>query len=297
MLSLESAGARHTEAVRTLKHSRQAGKDRRRARFSCALLAALTLAGCAGGPAPAPGAGSPATAAPATAAPASAAAGGSSATAGGPASGKDYSDAGLQSLLQSVQPPGGGQLQPDDPRAVASGALGDYHDVSDPKRGIVPGRCELFESYLMLNAADGALASVLLVPSTAEDQNAMKMTGTYRSVTAVHPAAPGARSEFRQRLEAYSTCSSVRELSLLPANRQMELVRLEAKVSAGESFAVSQLTADAARIGANYVGASKDGVDVIYRQSVNGAAATTLDADAAAREGADVVNQVLAKLP
>ncbi len=36
---------------------------------------------------------------------------------------------------------------------------------------------------------------------------------------------------------------------------------------------------------------------VIYRQSVNGTAADTLNFDAAAREGADVVNQVLGRLP
>lgn len=45
------------------------------------------------------------------------------------------------------------------------------------------------------------------------------------------------------------------------------------------------------------VGGTTAGVDVIYRQTVNGNAADSLDFNAAAQEGADVVNQVLGKLP
>jgi len=252
---------------------------------AAASAAAIVLAACAGGPGTGPATvGVPSTGSSTAVNP----------TAGG---GQDYSDAQLQSLLQGVKLQGAGELHVDDPRAVASGAKGDYQDVSDPKRGIRPGQCELFESYLMFNAANGTLASGLLVPSTPEDHNAMKMTGTYRSVSAVHPASTGGASEFRQRLEAYNACGTVREVSLMPAKLQMDIVRLPGQVSAAQSFAVSQLTFSPGRVGAIYVGGTKAGVNVIYRQSVNGNAADTLDFDAAAREGADVVNQVLGRLP
>lgn len=312
MPSCTDSARRHTEAVKTFQGNRRA------LTFSAAAAAAaLVLAACAGGP----GTGPPTVGVPSTGS--STAAAGSteasqaagtgtagSGTAGsgaGPEStpamnpttggGQDYSDAQLQSLLQGVKLQGAGELRVDDPRAVASGARGDYQDISDPKRGIRPGQCELFESYLMFNAANGTLASGLLVPSTPEDQNAMKMTGTYRSVSAVHPASAGGPSEFRQRLEAYSACGTVREVSLLGAKPQMDIARLPGQVSAAQSFAVSQLTSGPVRVGAIYVGGTKAGVDVIYRQSVNGNAADTLDFDAAARQGADVVNQVLGRLP
>lgn len=272
-----------------------------------AAAAALVLAACAGGPGTAPATVGVASTGSSTAAAGSTEGSPAAGSGAGPESspavnptaggGQEYSDAQLQSLLQGVKLQGAGELHVDDPRAVASGAKGDYQDISDPKRGIRLGQCELFESYLMFNAANGTLASGLLLPSTPEDHNAMKMTGTYRSLSAVHPASAGGPSEFRQRLEAYNACGTVREVSLLPAKLQMDIVRLPGQVSAAQSFAVSQLTSGPGRVGAIYVGGTKAGVDVIYRQSVNGNAADTLDFDAAAREGADVVNQVLGRLP
>lgn len=273
--------------------------------LSWTVVAGTLLAGCSAGPGSGPGTtGAPTTGAattgsPTTETPTTGTPGPASGPAGKPTAdgNRDYTDARLQALLRGVKLDGIGQLQADDPRAVASGALGDYHDASDPKRGAAPGKCELFDSYLMFNAANGSLASGLLIPSTPGDQDAMKMTGTYRSLSAVHPASSTGRSEFQQRRDAYGSCNTVREISLLPGKLQMDIVRLSAKVDGEQSFAVSQLTSDGARVGAIYVGGSKSGVDVIYRQTVNGNAAQTLDADAAARQGADVVNQVLSRLP
>ncbi len=246
------------------------------------------LAGCAGGQGAGP------DGPPASSAPRSSPSGAGSPTA---AESRNYSDAQLQSLLKGVKHPSGAQLQVEDPRALVSGAKGDYQDASDPKRRITPRECELFDSYRMLNAATGTLAGGMLIPVSRADQEAMMTTGAFRYLDVIHPASQTDRSEFRQRLEAYSSCNTVREISLLPGKLQMAIVRLPAKVNADRGFAVSQLTSDGARIGMICVGGTKAGVDVIYRQTVNGNAADSLDFNAAAREGADVVNQVLGKLP
>ncbi|TFC44363.1 hypothetical protein E3T26_01070 [Cryobacterium sp. TMT1-21] len=127
------------------------------------------------------------------------------------------------------------------------------------------------------------------------------MSRHYRNISVVQ-ASQGAtaKTEFQQRLAAYASCDSVQEIRVYAGRRAGSgtvVAQLPNVVDSPQSFSVSQLSDTEPRADKVWVGGSKGGIDVIYTQDVSGDSAPTLDAAAAAAEGAAVVNAVLAKIP